>query len=72
MPMYEYRCGDCGHSIERYAAGKTGSEKAEKCPKCGKSSFQKVFSTFASNCCGSGGGTLPASGGCGGGSSHFS
>jgi putative FmdB family regulatory protein len=72
MPMYEYRCGDCGYAVERYAAGRTGSEKAEKCPKCGKTSLKKVFSTFASNCCGSSGGGLPASGGCGGGSSHFS
>lgn len=71
MPMYEYRCGECGYAIERYAAGKTGAEKAEKCPKCGKASLSKVFSTFAANCCGSGG-SLPASGGCGGGSSQFS
>jgi len=69
--MYEYRCGDCGHALERYAAGKTGSEKPEKCPQCGKPSFRKVFSTFASNCCGAGG-SIPASGGCGGGSRHFS
>lgn len=71
MPMYEYRCSDCGYAAERYAAGATGSEKPEKCPKCGKPGFRKVFSTFASSCCGTGG-SLPASGGCGGGSSHFS
>ena len=71
MPMYEYRCGECGHAMERYAAGRTGSEKTEKCPKCGKTSLKKVFSTFASACCGSSG-PLPSSGGCGGGSSHFS
>ncbi|HEY5998676.1 MAG TPA: zinc ribbon domain-containing protein [bacterium] len=74
MPMYEYRCGGCGHKIERYEAGRAASEGAEKCPECGRTSLRRVFSTFASNCCGDGdgGGSLPASGGCGGGSSHFS
>jgi putative FmdB family regulatory protein len=73
MPMYEFRCGSCGYGVERYVAGKSGSQAAEKCPKCGKANLEKVFSTFASNCCGSsGGGTLPQAGGCGGGSSHFS
>jgi putative FmdB family regulatory protein len=71
MPMYEYRCGGCGYAVERYAAGSTGSGKSEKCPRCGKESLKKVFSTFASACCGSGS-SLPSSGGCGGGSSHFS
>lgn len=72
MPMYEYRCGACGYGYERYAAAKSGSEKPEKCPKCGKGTLEKVFSTFASNCCGSTGGSLPASGGCGGGGGQFS
>lgn len=70
MPMYEYRCGDCGHAIERYEAGKASSGKGERCPACGKASLKKVFSTFASSCCASGG--LPGAGGCGGGSSQFS
>lgn len=71
MPMYEYRCGACGHGVERYSAGRSGAENAEKCPKCGKVSLKKVFSTFASSCCGSSG-SLPASSGCEGGSSRFS
>ena len=73
MPMYGYRCGACGYGYERYAAAQEGRGKAEKCPKCGKSSFEKVFSTFSSNCCGGGGEvSMPSSGGCGGGGGHFS
>lgn len=72
MPMYEYKCDSCGHGFERYSAGKGGQDDAGGCSVCGKGLLKKVFSTFASNCCGSGGAAVPSSGGCGGGSSSFS
>jgi putative FmdB family regulatory protein len=72
MPMYEYKCTSCGHAFERYSAGKDGQEDGGSCPVCKKGRAKKVFSTFASTCCGGGGLSAPASGGCGGGSSHFS
>ena len=74
MPMYEYRCDSCGDAFERYSAGKGGEQDGQVCAKCGKGRVKKVFSTFASNCCSSGGGAgLPSgSAGCGGGNSPFS
>lgn len=72
MPMYEYKCDACGHSFERYSAGKGGETEGGLCAKCGKGHTKKVFSTFSSNCCGSGGTVSSSSGGCGGGNSSFS
>jgi putative FmdB family regulatory protein len=72
MPMYEYRCNSCGKVFERYSAGRRGQDGAEGCPACGKGHLKKQFSTFASACCSSSGGSLPGAGGCGGGSSQFS
>ena len=72
MPMYEYKCDSCGYAFERYSAGKGPQADGDACPTCGKGRVKKVFSTFASTCCGSGGVSAPASGGCGGGKSPFS
>jgi putative FmdB family regulatory protein len=72
MPMYEYRCDSCGNSYERYSAGKSGEVDEGVCSKCGKGTVKKVFSTFASNCCGSSGDASSSAGGCGGGKSPFS
>ncbi|MBM4034652.1 MAG: zinc ribbon domain-containing protein [Planctomycetes bacterium] len=34
MPIYEYRCGDCGHEFERRQ--KMSDAPVRKCPECGK------------------------------------
>jgi len=73
MPMYEYRCDSCGDSFERYSSGTNEADRGGACAKCGKGRVKKVFSTFASSCCGSGGSAASASpAGCGGGKSPFS
>jgi putative FmdB family regulatory protein len=46
MPLYEYRCGDCGHHFEvlqRLGEGASGLA----CPQCSRSNLGKQFSTFA-------------------------
>lgn len=72
MPMYEYKCDACGDAFERYTVGKGGNEDGQVCAKCGKGRVKKVFSTFASTCCGSSAGASPSPAGCGGGKSPFS
>jgi putative FmdB family regulatory protein len=46
MPIYEYKCRDCGHRFEvlqRLGQGADGLA----CPRCGAEPVEKVFSTFA-------------------------
>lgn len=45
MPIYEYRCEECGHLFERLA--KNSQDQAEECPACRKPSPKKLFSSFA-------------------------
>jgi putative FmdB family regulatory protein len=46
MPLYEYRCRDCGHRFEilqRLGEGAAGLA----CPRCRAAVLDKQFSTFA-------------------------
>jgi putative FmdB family regulatory protein len=46
MPLYEYRCRDCGHRFEilqRLGEGAAGLA----CPRCRAAALDKQFSTFA-------------------------
>jgi putative FmdB family regulatory protein len=67
MPIYEYRCADCGKEFERYVAT-PGASAA--CPACQSGSVKRTLSVFALK---SDGGPVassaPAGGGgcCGGG-----
>lgn len=45
MPIYEYRCGDCGHELE--ALQKLSDPKLSTCPECGKESLTKLVSASA-------------------------
>ena len=46
MPLYEYRCADCGKRFEiLQRLGETGEGLI--CPSCGHSKLAKQFSTFA-------------------------
>lgn len=45
MPIFEYRCEDCGSQFEALLFGE---QKAE-CPKCHQQNLQKQLSTFAVN-----------------------
>jgi putative FmdB family regulatory protein len=42
MPIYEYRCKQCGHQEEFLQ--KASEPALSKCPACGKSTFQKLLS----------------------------
>ncbi len=43
MPVYAYRCANCGASFERYQTFEDASLKT--CPECHKKTLKKVIST---------------------------
>jgi putative FmdB family regulatory protein len=48
MPLYEYRCADCGTRFEiLQRLGETAAGLC--CPHCGKSRLAKQFSTFSAS-----------------------
>jgi putative FmdB family regulatory protein len=52
MPIYEYRCADCGHQDEYLQ--KISEPALTQCPVCGKASFQKLLSAAGFQLKGSG------------------
>jgi putative FmdB family regulatory protein len=52
MPIYEYRCKDCGHQEEFLQ--KVGEPALSQCPACGKASFYKLLSAAGFQLKGSG------------------
>lgn len=42
MPIYEYRCGACGH--EKEVLQRMRDKPLTKCPECGKRTFHKLVS----------------------------
>jgi putative FmdB family regulatory protein len=42
MPIYEYRCAACGHTLE--ALQKFSDKPLRKCPECSKSSLKRLIS----------------------------
>ena len=51
MPIYEYKCIDCGY-VSSFLE-KPGSRQSHPCEKCGSKKTEKVFSTFAAKVGGS-------------------
>jgi len=47
MPIFEYRCKDCGLKFEKLVRNQDAA--APVCPGCGGSDLQKEFSTFAAH-----------------------
>ncbi len=52
MPIYEYRCSNCGHQQEFLQ--KLSDEVLKVCTKCGKESFSKLLSAAGFQLKGSG------------------
>lgn len=52
MPIYEYRCADCGHQDEYLQ--KVSEPTLTQCPVCGKASFRKLLSAAGFQLKGSG------------------
>ena len=60
MPLYEYRCADCGHQFE--ALVPAGRADAEHCPDCG-SEVRRLLSLVAAPVRASDGGVWGTPGG---------
>ncbi len=45
MPIFEYKCNDCGHVMEFLE--KSDSAKKHTCERCSGSNLQKLLSSFA-------------------------
>jgi putative FmdB family regulatory protein len=45
MPIYEYRCEDCGKRSSALLTSYSSSDPA--CPHCGKPGLRRLVSTFA-------------------------
>jgi putative FmdB family regulatory protein len=52
MPIYEYRCADCGHQEEFLQ--KVSEPQLTDCPACGKATFNKMLSAAGFQLKGSG------------------
>lgn len=42
MPIYEYRCPDCGHEFDKLQ--KISDDPVTECPACGKDQVKKLIS----------------------------
>lgn len=45
MPIYEYRCPDCGQRFEKLM--RMGATERPPCPSCGKTDAHRLISTIA-------------------------
>jgi putative FmdB family regulatory protein len=52
MPIYEYRCGACGHELE--VLQKISDQPLTDCPSCGKAALAKLVSAAGFQLKGSG------------------
>jgi putative FmdB family regulatory protein len=64
VPIFEYRCRDCGKSFEFLQRGKD----TPQCPACGSENLKKLLSSFNSKVQGDGNGRGGGCATCSGGS----
>ena len=55
MPMYEYRCRDCGKKFEMLRRMQD-ADAGILCPDCESEEVERLLSAFAAGRCGSGSG----------------
>ncbi|HID62318.1 MAG TPA: zinc ribbon domain-containing protein [Anaerolineae bacterium] len=53
MPIYEYRCQECGKEFEKLVRSFSSASDIE-CPHCGGKKVKKAFSLFGTRSSGSG------------------
>jgi putative FmdB family regulatory protein len=55
MPMYEYRCENCGEKFEKLRR-MSEADDGLLCPRCSSGRVERLLSSFATGGCGTGGG----------------
>ena len=58
MPIFEYRCEDCGTKFEKLVRRASESTELE-CPSCGEKHLKQELSTFAAHAAGPKAGDAP-------------
>ena len=48
MPIYEYKCDDCGTRFEKLVR-RTSEASELECPSCGRNHLKQELSTFAAH-----------------------
>ena len=66
MPIFEYRCEDCGTKFEKLV--RSSDTSGPVCPGCGTQHLKQELSTFAAHS--NGRSAEPMGGGCGAGMCH--
>ena len=51
MPLYEYRCRECGKRFEMLRRMQDADRETE-CPDCQSEEIERLLSTFATGACG--------------------
>jgi putative FmdB family regulatory protein len=46
MPIYEYRCAQCGEKFELFVRSAAQQAAVPTCPKCGSAETRKALSLF--------------------------
>jgi|YelNatPaOPRAMG01_1025707.scaffolds.fasta_scaffold00123_19 putative FmdB family regulatory protein len=46
MPIYEYRCPDCGEVFELFLRSHSSTEPI-RCPRCGSTAPERILSRFS-------------------------
>lgn len=46
MPSYDYQCSACGHEFVRSESVREHERARVKCPECGSTRVERVFSAF--------------------------
>ena len=54
MPIYEYRCSECGEEFEKWLRSMSAKQDI-CCPRCGSRQVNKAVSMFGSSVTGSAG-----------------
>ncbi len=62
MPIYEYRCAECGEKFELFVRS-AARQTVPICPRCGSPKVQKAISLFGVG--GAGGGSKTSAASCG-------